>query len=112
PRGGVDRGHARGARAPTGPGASGRECAMSTAPASVGTELNRWKWRSLGVGLVALLVCFLAAPFTPDPFFRAYLAAYLFWLGIPLGCFAILMIYHLTGGAWGFLIRRVLEAGM
>ena len=30
----------------------------------------------------------------------------------PWARLAILMIYHLTGGAWGFLIRRILEAGM
>ena len=24
----------------------------------------------------------------------------------------LLMVYHLTGGSWGFLIRRILEAGM
>src|SRR5439155_7062804 len=28
----------------------------------------------------------------------------------PLGSLAILMIYHLTGGGWGFLIRRTLAA--
>ena len=53
-----------------------------------------------------------AALFSPAQFFRAYLAAYLFYLGIGLGSLVILMIYHLTGGAWGFLIRRILEAGM
>lgn len=45
------------------------------------------------------------------PVFRAYLASYLFYQGIGLGCLAILMIYYVTGGAWGFLIRRFLEAG-
>jgi hypothetical protein len=45
-------------------------------------------------------------------FHRAYLTAYLFFLGIALGSSTILMLYHITGGAWGFLIRRILEAGM
>ena len=53
-----------------------------------------------------------ARPFSPVPFFRAYLAAYLFYLGIALGSMVLLMVYHLTGGSWGFLIRRILEAGM
>ncbi len=30
---------------------------------------------------------------------------------IPLGCMAILMMHHLTGGWWGYPIRRLLEAG-
>jgi hypothetical protein len=44
-------------------------------------------------------------------FFRSYLFAFVFWLSIPLGCQAILMLHHLTGGWWGYPIRRLLEAG-
>ena len=71
--------------------------------------LQRW---SLGVGVAVLAVCILGALVDADQFFRAYLAAYLFYLGIAHGSLAILMVYHLTGGAWGFLIRNILEAGM
>ena len=42
---------------------------------------------------------------------HAYLLAYIYWLMIPLGCTAILMMHHLTGGWWGYPIRRLLEAG-
>jgi len=44
-------------------------------------------------------------------FAQSYLFAYVFWVAIPLGCLAILMLHHLTGGWWGFPIRRILEAG-
>ena len=44
-------------------------------------------------------------------FFRAYLIAYLFWIGITLGSLALLMMQHLTGGRWALVIRRILEAG-
>lgn len=44
-------------------------------------------------------------------FFQAYLYAYLFWAGIALGCFSILMLAHLVGGTWGAVIRRPLESG-
>jgi hypothetical protein len=37
--------------------------------------------------------------------------AYLFWTGIALGCFAIVMLHHMVGGGWGFVIRRLLESG-
>ena len=46
-----------------------------------------------------------------EQLFRSYLISYLFWLGIALGCLPLLMLHHLVGGAWGFAIRRVLEAG-
>jgi hypothetical protein len=84
---------------------------MSILPATRREELDRLQWRALGVAVVALLICIIGAPFDPPQFFRAYLTAHLFYLGIALGCMAILMLYHLTGGAWGFLIRRILEAG-
>jgi hypothetical protein len=45
-----------------------------------------------------------------DRFFEAYLVAYVFWAGVSLGSLAILMVIHLTGGAWGVVIRRPLEA--
>jgi hypothetical protein len=35
----------------------------------------------------------------------------LFWLGLSLGCFAVAIIHHLTGGQWGNATRRFLEAG-
>jgi hypothetical protein len=84
----------------------------SDLPASSAAQADRVQWCALVVGIVTLAVCALSAPFSPDQFFRAYLAAYVFYLGIALGCFMILMVYHLTGGAWGFLIQRILEAGM
>jgi hypothetical protein len=45
-----------------------------------------------------------------DRFFEAYLVAYTFWLGVSLGSMALLMVQHLSGGAWGVVIRRPLEA--
>src|ERR1700752_495411 len=44
-------------------------------------------------------------------FYRAYLVAFLFWIGVTLGCLALLMLQHLTGGRWALVIRRFLEAG-
>src|SRR5262249_51028655 len=39
-----------------------------------------------------------------------YLMAFLFWLGVSIGCLAILMLQYLSGGGWGIIIRRLLEA--
>jgi hypothetical protein len=85
---------------------------MSSLPRPQRAVTDRFQSASLGVGVVALVVCIIGAPFSPTQFFRAYLSAYLFYLGIGLGCLCILMIYYLTGGAWGFLTRRLFEAGM
>jgi hypothetical protein len=63
----------------------------------------------IGVGGAAL--CLVGFFLYPVPFFRAYLLAYLFWLGIALGCLALLMVQHLIRGVWGAVIQRLLEAG-
>jgi hypothetical protein len=81
-----------------------------TAPAVAHTILQR----SLGVGLlfgVASLILALV-PATREQFFHSYLIGFIFWLGITLGSMCFLMIQHLTGGRWGMVIRRPLEAGM
>jgi hypothetical protein len=73
-------------------------------------EVNQFQRRALIVGVVATAVCLLGAIFNLDQFFRSYLVAYVFWLGITLGCLAILMLQHMSGGAWGLVIRRLLES--
>jgi hypothetical protein len=69
------------------------------------------QWRALAIGVTGLILCALVALFSPAPVFRSYLVAYNFWLGIALGCLAIVMLYHLTGGRWGLILRRLLESG-
>jgi hypothetical protein len=68
--------------------------------------------RSLFIGLVGAVASIAGAFLAPDSFYSAYLIGYMFWLGLALGCMAILMLYHLVGGAWGTVIRRILESGM
>jgi len=62
-------------------------------------------------GAVLLAICLAAGVADRAEFFRAYLIAFLFWIGITLGSLALLMVQHLTGGRWALVIRRILEAG-
>ena len=82
-----------------------------TTEEAVYTRLDQLQGRSVVVGSAALAICVVVAFFTPAQFFRSYLVAFLFWSGIPLGCLVVLMLHHLVGGGWGFLIRRPLESG-
>jgi hypothetical protein len=67
---------------------------------------------ALLVAAGGLLVCGVGGAVSVEQFFRAYLVAYLFWLGIALGSLAILMLQNLTGGRWGAVLRRLLEAAV
>jgi hypothetical protein len=84
---------------------------MTPADLTLGTEFDRLQRNSLMIGIIALIICIIGAFFSPVQFFHSYLMAYLFWSGITLGCFAVVMIHHMVGGGWGFIIRRLLEAG-
>lgn len=70
--------------------------------------------RALTVGLLFGAVSLILAifPDTRTQFFHSYLLGFMFWLGISLGSMAFLMIQHLTGGAWGMVLRRPLEAAI
>ena len=76
------------------------------APASIA----RWERTALVVGGLALAISIVGGFADPTQFYRSYLLGFLFWLGISLGSLAILMLQHLTGGDWGMVIRRPLEA--
>jgi hypothetical protein len=74
-------------------------------------QLDRIQRPALIAAAVGLLLCALGAFLNIQQFFQSYLFAYLFWIGIALGCLAITLLHHLVGGGWGYLIRRILEAG-
>lgn len=61
-----------------------------------------------GVGLVLLAVGFFV---NKKQFFEAYLVAWIYFVLIALGCLGISMLHQMTRGAWGLVMRRVLEAG-
>ena len=66
--------------------------------------------RALIAGAVFLLVLVATVFLNASQFFQAYLVGWTFWTGIAVGSLALLMLQHLTGGGWGLVIRRVLEA--
>ena len=65
---------------------------------------------ALIAGGIGLAVCAIGFVLDRGHFFRAYLIAYLFWLGIALGSIALVMVHHQSGGGWGIVLRRIFEA--
>ena len=72
--------------------------------------LDRWRSTALVVGAAGVVLCALGAFVNPSGFFRAYLVGYMFWTGVSVGSLALMMLHHLTGGAWGLVLRRLWEA--
>jgi hypothetical protein len=76
------------------------------APASV----NRVQSGGLAVGGIGLVLAIIGAIMSPEKFYQSYLFSYMLVLGLTLGSLGLLMLQHVTGGRWGILIRRPLEA--
>jgi len=73
-------------------------------------DITRTRNVAFAVGLLFTLALVLGAVLNTGHFFHGYLVGFVFWTGITVGSLALLMLQHLTGGAWGLVIRRVLEA--
>ena len=82
--------------------------ATLTAPAEVGA----WRMRALIVAVVFTLVslAFLAAPMGVQHLGRAYLTGFMMCFNLVGGALAFLMVQYVSGGKWGHILRRPLEA--
>ena len=72
--------------------------------------IARWRTRSLTLGVVFSVLALAGAILKLDIFLRAWLFAFLFWLGLTLGSLCLIMLQYTTGGNWGRLGRRFWEA--
>ena len=83
----------------------------ASASPAVTAWIDRVRRPALIAGALALAACGAGAFLSPPAFFHSYLFAYVFFTGLSLGCLAVVMLHHSTGGAWGIPIRRMLESG-
>ncbi|HXB63045.1 MAG TPA: hypothetical protein VNU94_09385 [Acidobacteriaceae bacterium] len=84
-------------------------------PASLAAPeiVSVWRTRLLILAAVSGLVSLLAFSFTHEGrnhLLRAYLMGYMTCFGFAGGGLVLLMLQHVTGGKWGLLLRRPLEA--
>lgn len=73
-------------------------------------NLSRPRLTAIIVVLIAIALGVLQFHREPRAFLHAWLFAWWFVVGIPLGSLVLQMIHNLTGGDWGWRIRAPLEA--
>jgi hypothetical protein len=73
-------------------------------------SLRHYQRRLLTIGIAGGLISLVGLWTNPAQFFQSYLVAYMFVLGVTLGCLALGMVHQLSGGAWGVVIRRPIGA--
>jgi hypothetical protein len=76
------------------------------------TAVAAWQRRALVVGILGAVATAIGWAVDPTMFYRGYLIAFCLCLGLTLGSMAWLLVYHLTGGHWGTVTRRIFEAAM
>lgn len=74
------------------------------------SDIKSLRTKAVALGLIGLILTIVGLFVDKEQFFRSYLWAFVFWVGLSIGCLAWLMIQYLTGGAWGVMIRRVVES--
>jgi len=93
------------------------ETHAKTLPAELGAPafVDAWKTRAVVVALIfaviAVVLGFLDGHgFDSDHVLRAWLLGLILTFGWSVGGLALLMVQYVTGGKWGLLLRRPLEA--
>ena len=80
-------------------------------------DIGRWRNIALGVGGLATLAMIVGVLLNTEhreqmleQALRSWLLGFMFWGGLGIGAIGLLLLQYLTGGAWGVVIRRTLEA--
>ncbi len=75
-------------------------------------RLEKYRFPALIGGLMLLALAAVPMLHKEATAFQSWLVAFSFWNGISLGALLLLMINHMSGGRWGIVIRRQLEAAV
>lgn len=78
---------------------------------SIFPQRNRYMMGAIAVGVVGLVLSIIGAIFDLEGFFQSYLVAYLYWVGVTVGCFSLMMLMNLLDGALSFSTQRFFAAG-
>jgi hypothetical protein len=84
---------------------------MATFTHPVPSRVERLQRGALVAAVLGGVACLAGGFANPAQLYRSWLFAYLFWVNVGIGCLSLVMIHHLSGGMWGLVIRRILEAG-
>jgi len=79
---------------------------------SVSARTDSWQTRCLIVGAIGLVITLVIGFFAPADAFAGYLVGYTFWWAIGIGSLGLMILYHLTGGAWGVMLKPAIMSGV
>lgn len=74
-------------------------------------QLGSLRTRAFVVGGAATVASVIGLFMDRGRFFDSYITAWIFVLSAPVGMLGLMLINHVTRGAWGVIARRLFEAG-
>lgn len=77
-----------------------------------GRASTRLSWAALAAMALGGAGCVVGALTDAASFFPGWLAAVVFWLGLPLGALTLVLVHDLSGGRWMATARPVLDAAI
>lgn len=86
---------------------------------SQNTAVDGLRGKALIVGVAGVVIAVLGggllgmmnAEIGVAKVFQPFIIAFLLTLGLAVGSLAVVMLHHLCGGAWSYMIQRICEAG-
>lgn len=72
--------------------------------------INGIATKALIAGVIGIIALLIGAVIDRQQFLQSYLVGFFYVACLMLGCLGLMMVHHLTGGAWGMICRRVWEA--
>jgi hypothetical protein len=69
-------------------------------------------WATSVAFIIGAAGCLVGAVIDATGFYRAWLCAFLFWLGVPLGAVALVLVHDLSGGRWMVTARPALGSAI
>jgi hypothetical protein len=85
--------------------------ATTTLPQTRVPQLNRLQLIGIIAGVIGILALVAGFFTNTEQFAKSYIFGFYYAMAFPIGCLGFLLVQHLTGGAWGVTVRRMLEAG-
>ena len=73
-------------------------------------QIDRARVIAFAIGGLCTAAAIFGAISDTQRFFQSYITSYLYVLAAPLGALGLMMLHHVSRGAWGVVIRRILEA--
>lgn len=78
---------------------------------SLPQDMNSIRLGAIGLAVVGAVIGLLGLVTNSEQFFQAYLAGFMLWAEVAIGCLGVVMLGNVVNARWLYSIQRLAEAG-